>query len=116
MMRLIDRYFIKLPLARRFVTKLVAGDREEGVTLLARNCLVHTVREHGYFRAARLSQTCSLFRDETPVLIHLSGILADGDTFLDVGANIGIFAVSVARFRLLYPNLQVYAFEPNRDT
>src|SRR6516165_2618693 len=74
MIGLIDRYFLKLPLVRRFLTKLVAGDREEGVTLLGRKDVVHTVREHG-FRAARLAQTCSLFRDEASVVLHLAGVL-----------------------------------------
>jgi FkbM family methyltransferase len=116
MLHLIDRYFIKKPLIRRFVTKLLAGDRERKVTLLTGDCLVHTVREHGLFRASRLARTCSVFRDETPVLIHLAALLRDGDTFLDIGANIGVFAITIARFRTLYPDLKVYAFEPNPDT
>jgi FkbM family methyltransferase len=116
MIHLIDRYFLKKPLVRRFLTRLIAGDREETVTLFAQDYQVHTVREHGLFRASKLAPTCSLFRDETPVLIHLAGILGDGDTFLDIGANIGIFAVNIAKFRTLYPGLRVYAFEPNRDT
>src|SRR5271166_3660018 len=66
MLHLIDRYFIKKPLIRRFVTKLLAGDCERKVTLLAGDYLVHTVREHGLFRASRLARTCSLFRDEVP--------------------------------------------------
>jgi FkbM family methyltransferase len=116
MLQLIDRCFLKQPLFRRFVTRLVAGTRKEKVVLLAREIQVHTAREHGYFRASKLSQTCSLFRDELPVLLHLAGLLQDGDTFLDVGANIGIFCVNIAGFRTIYPNLQVYAFEPNPDT
>jgi FkbM family methyltransferase len=116
MLHLIDRYFIKKPLVRRFVTKLLAGDRERQVTLLAGDYVVHTVREHGLFRASRLARTCSLFRDELPVLIHLAGLLRDEDTFLDIGANIGVFAANFAGFRAIFPGLRVYAFEPNPDT
>jgi FkbM family methyltransferase len=116
MLHLIDRYFIKRPLVRRFITKLLAGDRERRVHLLAGNYVVHTVREHGLFRALRLAQTCSLFLDEVPVLIHLAGLLRDGDTFLDLGANIGVFAASIAGFRVVFPDLKIYAFEPNPDT
>ena len=112
----IDRYFFKQPLVRRLLTRILAGNREETVTLLAREYRVHTVREHGFLRASRLAETCSFYRDETPVLIHLAGVLRDGDTFLDIGANIGIFAVNIARLSSVYPNLKVYAFEPNRDT
>ena len=116
MMQLIDRWFLKQPLIRRCLTSVLAGTREERVILLAKEIQVHTTREHGYFRASKLSQTCSLFRDELPVLIHLAGLLQDGDTFLDVGANIGIFCVNIASFCTIYPNLRVYAFEPNPDT
>jgi FkbM family methyltransferase len=116
MFHLIDRYFIKKPLIRRFVTKILAGDCERKVTLLAGDYVVHTVREHGLFRASRLAQTCSLFRDELPVLIHLAGLLRNGDTFLDIGANIGVFAANIASLQVLFPDLKVYAFEPNPDT
>jgi FkbM family methyltransferase len=51
-----------------------------------------------------------------PILLHLAGLLQDGDTFLDIGANAGIFSVHIASFRTIYPNLRVYAFEPNPDT
>jgi FkbM family methyltransferase len=114
--QLIDRWFLKQPLVRRYFTRAFAGNRRERVVLLAKEILVHTTREHGCFRASKLSQTCSLFRDEFPVLLHLAGLLQDGDTFLDIGANIGIFCVNIASFRNIYPNLQVYAFEPNPDT
>jgi FkbM family methyltransferase len=99
MLHLIDRYFIKKPLIRRFVTKILAGDRERKVTLLAGDYVVHSVREHGLFRASRLARTCS-----------------DGDTFLDIGANIGVFAANIARLEALFPDLKIYAFEPNPDT
>jgi FkbM family methyltransferase len=116
MIQLINRWFLQKPLVRRFFTSILAGTREVKVVLLAKEIQVHTTREHGYFRASKLSQTCSLFRDELPVLLHLAGLLQDGDTFLDVGANIGVFCVNIASFRTIYPNLQVYAFEPNPDT
>jgi FkbM family methyltransferase len=116
MIHLIDRYFLKQPGIRRFFTKLFNGNRVQRVTLLAHDYLVHTVREHGFFRAAQLARTCSLFRDEAPVLIHLAGLLSEGDTFLDIGANVGIFAANIASFRSIYPKLKIYAFEPNPDT
>jgi len=114
--QLIDRWFLKQPLVRRYLTRAIAGNRQRRVVLLAKEILVHTAREHGYFRASKLSLSCSLFRDEFPVLLHLAGLLQNGDTFLDVGANVGIFCVNIASFRTIYPNLQVYAFEPNPDT
>ena len=116
MIYLIDRYFLKQPTLRRFVTRLFNGNREEKVTLLAQDYQVHTMSEHGFLRASKIAQTCSLFRDEAPVIIHLAGLLSQADTFLDIGANVGIFAANMVRFRSIYPKLKVYAFEPNRDT
>jgi FkbM family methyltransferase len=116
MIHLIDRYFFKQPEVRRFITKLFTSNREETVTLLARHYQVHSVREHGFLRASKIARTCSFFRDEAAVLIQLAGLLGDGDTFLDIGANVGIFAATMASLRSIYPNLKIYAFEPNRDT
>jgi FkbM family methyltransferase len=116
MLSLIDRYFIKKPRVRQFVTKMFAGDSDKRVTLVGEDYLVNTLFEHGYFRASKLAQDCSLFRDELPVLVHLAGVIRDGDTFLDIGANIGFFAVQIANLRALYPNLKTYAFEPNSNT
>jgi FkbM family methyltransferase len=116
MITLIDRYFLKRPGIRRFITMLFNGNREERVTLLAQNYKVHTVREHGFLRASKIAQTCSLYRDEAPVLIHLAGLLSEANTFLDIGANVGIYAASIASFRSIYPELKIYAFEPNPDT
>ncbi len=116
MLNLIDRYFIKKPRIRRFVTKLLAGDSDKTVTLIGRDYVLNSLREHGYYRASRLARHCSLFRDELPVLINLAGVIRDGDTFLDIGANIGLFAAQIANMRALYPSLNVYAFEPNPST
>jgi hypothetical protein len=66
MILLLDRYFLVHPLVRQILIKLLARNREENVTLLSTDSLVHTVREHGFFRVEQLAQTCRLFRDETP--------------------------------------------------
>ncbi|MBV8225158.1 MAG: FkbM family methyltransferase [Verrucomicrobia bacterium] len=116
MLSLIDHYFIKKPYVRRFVTRLIAGDRTVRIKLLGAEMEVNTILEHGLFRAARLTRTVSVFRDELPILMHLMGLLQPFDTFLDIGANVGIYAVNVARMKSVYPNLKVYAFEPNPDT
>jgi FkbM family methyltransferase len=116
MLSLIDRYFIKQPRIRRLITRLIAGDRTVWVTLFAKQMQIHTIREHGFFRASRSARSISLFRDETPVLINLIGLLSDRDTFIDIGANVGIYAVNVARLKPIYPGLRVYAFEANGDT
>jgi FkbM family methyltransferase len=116
MLSLVDRYFIKKPYLRRLVTRLLAGDRTVWITLLGNQIQVSTIREHGYFRASRLARTVSLFRDELPVLINLAGLLGPSDTFVDIGANVGVYSVNIARLKSVFPNLKVYAFEANPDT
>jgi len=113
---LIDRLFIKRPVIRRFVTRLLEGDRNLDLQLLGTRLRVHSVEEHGYLRAYRISRRNSLFRDELPVLINLAGILRDGDTFVDVGANVGLYCLTLARFKQIYPNVTLYAFEANAGT
>ena len=43
-------------------------------------------------------------------------ILSKGDSFVDVGANIGIFSSIIARYKPFLSLEGVYAFEANPDT
>jgi FkbM family methyltransferase len=59
------------------------------------------------------SVTAFLLRDGTePELYRLEQFLRPGDTFLDVGANIGLFALKAAR--IVGPGGRVVAAEPGR--
>jgi FkbM family methyltransferase len=111
-----DRLFIQKPGMRRSITRLIEGDRDVDVLLFGREFRINTVKEHGYLRASRLSGKASLLRDETAVLINLAGLLSDHDTFLDIGANIGIYSVLLARLKRLQPGLSFLAYEANPDT
>ena len=113
---LIDRYFIKQPRLRRFVTRLIAGNKPEKVFLFGSHLTVHPQLENGYWRAAHLAEGSSLFRDELPVFLALSNFAAPGRTFVDAGANVGIFSVAMARFTHLYRDFRVTAFEVAPDT
>lgn len=114
--RLIDRYFIKQPRLRRWVTKLIEGDQETDIELFGTKLRINTIKENGYLRAARKSKSSSTLQDEIPVLLNLCALLEDGDSFVDVGANVGLFAKTIARMGALLPNLHVYAFEASPDT
>lgn len=98
------------------MTRLVAGNRELDVSLLGAKLRVHSVKEHGYLRTARLAAHSTLLRDELPVILNLAALLADGDTFVDIGANAGIYALTLARMRAILPRTLYYAFEANPDT
>jgi len=112
---LIDRLFIKNPGLRRFLTALLEGNEPQAVDLLGGRLIIHPVKEHGYLRASRMSERSSVFRDEVPVLLSLAAVLPCADAFIDVGANVGLISVSLAKLRHIYP-LRFYAFEANPDT
>jgi FkbM family methyltransferase len=58
---------------------------------------------HNYLKAGKLY--------DLPLLTALTDPLQPGDTFIDIGANIGYF--SVLALQMILPGGHVYAFEPN---
>ena len=112
----LDRYFIKKPRLRRWVTRALEGNREQDVELLGGLVRVHSVKENGYLRASRLVRRSSLLRDELAVIVNLASLLGPGDTFVDIGANVGIFSITLARLGRIHPTLSFHAFEANPDT
>jgi FkbM family methyltransferase len=113
---LIDKYFIKKPKFRRFVTKMLNGDRLVRVNLFGGNILISTLKEHGYLRAARISAHSSLLRDEYPVMLTMSNLVTDNCAFIDVGANVGIYSCTFSKFKKIHKDFQVLAFEVDPDT
>jgi FkbM family methyltransferase len=115
-MYFVDRFFLKKPRVRSFVTRIIEGDREHDVQLFGESIRVHLIREHGYLRSARLANSSALLRDELPILINLAALMAPGDTFVDIGANVGIYSLTLARLGNVLPETHFYAFEANPDT
>ncbi len=113
---LVDRLLLKQPRVRRWLTRLLEGDRDTDVLLLHTPVRVNTVREHGYLRASRMIARSSFLNDEVAALLALAGLLPEADAFVDVGANVGIYAKILHRFSVLRPELRFYAFEADPDT
>jgi FkbM family methyltransferase len=109
---LIDKYFIKKPKLRRWVTRLIYGDHDMQANLFGCTLTIHSVRENGYLRAYQKAASSSLFRDEVSVLLALSHVLREGDCFVDIGANIGLYSAVMSRL----PGVKVLAIEANPDT
>jgi FkbM family methyltransferase len=108
----LDQWFIKNPVLRRFVTRLIYSDKDVEVNLFGTRLNINSARENGYLRAFRRAEHSSLWRDEVGSLLSLFAVLRPGDLFLDVGANIGVFACTAARL----PGIEVMAFEAHPDT
>jgi FkbM family methyltransferase len=115
---LIDKLFIKQPRVRIWVTKLIYGVRDRGITIFGTPFTVNSLSENGYVRAAAKIKGSSLLEDEVAVLISIATLLDPGDTFIDVGANIGLFCGTLSRINQLFGQLVVrfYAYEPHPET
>ncbi len=112
----LDRYFVKQPRLRRFVTSILERNRNLDVEVAGAPLHINARREHGYLRASRIVRHNGTLRDELPVLMNLFAMLRDGDTFVDVGANAGLFTHSVARLTNVFPGLRIVSIEANPDT
>lgn len=105
----------KNPRLRAFITRLLVPDRDIDITLAGVPIRINRRREIGYYRAYRASQGNIVFRDELASLMNLALILERGDTFVDVGANVGLYSAVLGRLCRVWPENRWYAFEPNPD-
>jgi FkbM family methyltransferase len=113
--QLLDRFFIKQPRLRRFVTRLLEKDQDRDVNLMGARVRINSIKEHGYLRASRFMGRNSFVGDEVPVLHSLAFLWGQSDAFVDVGSNVGVYCAILARFSGLHP-IPFYAFEANPDT
>lgn len=112
-----EHFIIKSPKVRRTLTKLIYGSGKREVRLAGGIYQVDAIRENGYLRASRLSARSQFLSRELDVLNICSMLAAEADIFIDVGANIGTVAGSVARSaHLCAKTLKVIAIEAHPDT
>jgi len=115
-LRFIQRHINERPRLREWLMRLRWGKSDRDVVLFQRVFRINALRENGYFRASHLAAANSLIRDETLVVQRVSMLLGPGTTFVDVGANIGIFSSVIADAARLFDDFHVVAFEANPDT
>jgi FkbM family methyltransferase len=114
--KIIDTFFIKNPKLRRLVTKIFYGSKTKIVSIFGEHVTINSLRENGYLRAAKMSASSSFLRDEVPVIVALANVISDNSTFVDVGANIGIYSIIFSKFKKIYKNFKIVAFEVHPDT
>jgi FkbM family methyltransferase len=110
------RFGMRNPRLRRFLMRLIVPDRTERVNLLGVNISVNRRGEIGYWRAARAQRSNIVFTDEVPSLLHITALMRPGMTFVDCGANVGLFSAVILPLQRTHPGLRVHAFEPNPET
>ncbi|MDB5679101.1 FkbM family methyltransferase [Sphingomonas bacterium] len=115
-LRFIQRNFNERPRVREMLTRLLYGSGDRDVRMFGREVRIDALRESGYYRASKLARANSLLRDETLVLQRVSMMLGPNTTFVDIGANIGIFSCVIADAARLFDNFRVVAFEASPDT
>jgi len=116
LMGLVDKYFLKKPRLRRLLTKWYYGNADKTVNIFSTSLYINSIKENGYLRASRYGERSSVFKDEVTTLINLALFISDDTTFVDVGANVGLFCSTYERFQKLYQDFNIYAFEANPDT
>lgn len=116
LVRLLDRYFIKQPKLRRLLTRSIYGSSQMPISLLGADIIINSELENGYLRAFRKAKWLSVFRDEASVLINLATLIEDDCTFVDAGANVGIYSAVISRLAAVKRNLSVMAFEVDPAT
>jgi FkbM family methyltransferase len=98
------------------VIRWVLPDREERIELFGSSLHINKRSEAGYWRAQRLARRSPVLWNEAGPLVSLALILQPGDTFVDIGANVGLFSSALVRFRQIQPSSRFYAFEANPET
>ena len=111
-----SHFIVGHPRLRRWLTGLMAPPGERFVTLLGTRLWIAPRLEHGYWRAGKNALNSNVFRYETAGIINLAMLLSEGDTFVDIGANVGLFSATLSRVERLGRGVRFYAFEANPDT
>jgi FkbM family methyltransferase len=113
---LYTRLVLGVPWIHRALIRVLLPDVDLPVELFGSRLQINKRKEAGYWRAHRVARSSPVLWNESGALVSLALILAPGDTFVDVGANVGLFSSSLARYRHLHPSVRFYAFEANPDT
>ncbi len=112
---LVWKLLLQRPRFRRFVTAMVVPNRTQRVELLGAKICIHRRDEIGYWRASRQQHGNVVFRDEVPTLLRIAQASADASSFVDCGANVGLFTAVMLPLKIARPSVEFYAFEPNPE-
>jgi len=104
------------PRFRRLLARLFVRGGQQDISLFGATLRIDRRAELGYLRAFEYAQRTIVFRDEAAPLLNLALSLQSGDTFVDLGANVGLYSTVLARAFRFVPDVRFYAFEPCPET
>lgn len=113
---LVWRFILKNPRFRLVLQGLLYPHRTEFAKILGANVFIDTQKELGYYRASRIVRSNIVTLQEAPKQLALMTQIRAGTTFVDCGANVGLWSAQVGRMATIVPDLHVLAFEANPDT
>lgn len=108
--------FLAHPYLRRLAIRTFLPKKTAFFKVLGADVFIDTQKESGYYRVAKLRDRSMVFDREVPPLITLMSLVRENSTFIDAGANVGLWSAHFAKLAPVYPDLKVIAFEPNEDT
>jgi FkbM family methyltransferase len=111
-----SRIVLGVPWLHTLLIRVLLPDVDVPVELFGSRLVINKRKEAGYWRAYRAARSSPVLWNETGCLLSLALVLEPGDTFVDVGANVGLFSSTLARFRQIQPSGRFYAFEANPNT
>ena len=109
----LDGFLYNHPRLRLALSRVIP-DLEITISLLHRTFTISTREEIGLLRLAWLINT-SPTGHELASLVTLAGFVGEGSTFVDVGANVGLYSVPMASLGQVL-GCKVVAVEPNPET
>lgn len=104
------------PRFRLFLLRLFFPNRDVEVELFGARLLVSARQEVGYLAAQKMAALSIPLGGDSGILATLAMLIEPSDTFLDVGANVGLYSAVMARAGAIFPRMKFYAFEPHPET
>jgi FkbM family methyltransferase len=104
------------PRFRRFLLRIFFPNRDVEIELLGARLCVNPQREAGYVAAQKMARLSIPLGGDAGILATLALVIEPEDTFVDVGANVGLYSAVLSRACEIFPRMKFYAFEPHPGT
>jgi FkbM family methyltransferase len=104
------------PRFRRFLLRIFFPNRDVTIELLGARLCVNPRREAGYVAAQQMARLSIPLGGDAGILATLALVIEPEDTFVDVGANVGLYSAVLSRACEIFPRMKFYAFEPHPGT